>query len=298
MTIEGLKGAIQKAGLFADESVLVETFNKLECEEFERIGKDLFDKDKNSAAIKALKPLAEECGVHYYTAQLALVLAAAAELEKIYAGKGYGEKFYINLLYDVKVKREECFKRFGVTGINSGDWFCGFFSLRRFAFDRLTFDAARRLGFGYDKFGANYKPGDEVVALHIGSGRPLLREDVIASLKEAYAFFKDKLVNGLLVVFCVTWLIYEPYVKEIYSENSNLAKFAKLFDPIGEVMPPEYFHDAWRVFGKGDLSNPDALPQETSLQRKFVKWIKEGKPNGEGAGVIVFDGEKVLTERP
>lgn len=298
MTIDGLKGAIKKAGLSADEHILVEAFNKLECEEFERIGKDLFYNDKNISAINALKPLAEERGVHYYTAQLALVLAASFELGKIYASKGYDEKFYVNLLNDVRVKREECFKRFGVIGTNDGDWFCGFFSLRRYAFERLTFDAIRHLQFGYDKFGASYKPGDDVVALHIGSGRPLIKEEVIASLKEAYAFFKDKLVKGLLVVFCISWLIYEPYLTEIYSPESNLAKFVKLFDPIGEYMPKEYFHDAWRVFGKDDISDPDSLPQETSLQRKFVKRIKEGKPNGEGAGVIVFDGERVLTERP
>lgn len=298
MTIKGLKKSIEIAGLTADEGILTEAFNKLEGDEFERIGKDFFDKDKNSAALRDLEPLAKACGVHYYTAQLALVLADAAELEKVYVSKGYDEKFYVNLLNDVKVKREECFKRFGVIGTNDGSWYCGFFSLRRFAFDRLTFDEARRLQFGYDKFGADYKPGDEVVAVHISSGRPLLREDVIASLKEAYEFFNYKLVNGLLVVFCISWLIYEPYVKEIYSPESNLAKFAKLFDPIGEVMLPEYFHDAWRIFYKEDLSDPDSLPQDTSLQRKFVKWIKEGKPNGEGAGVLVFDGEKVLTERP
>ena len=56
--------------------------------------------------------------------------------------------------------------------------------------------------------------------------------------------------------------------------------------------------DEWRVFGKEYDIYKDVLPTDTRLQRNFVEYIKNGGTLGGGDGIILFNGEKVLTRRP
>ncbi|MFQ9800764.1 MAG: hypothetical protein ACLR23_19590 [Clostridia bacterium] len=30
------------------------------------------------------------------------------------------------------------------------------------------------------------------------------------------------------------------------------------------------------------------------MQRNIIRWLKQGRPMGDGFGVILFDGEKIL----
>ena len=88
-------------------------------------------------------------------------------------------------------------------------------------------------------------------------------------------------------------MIY-PKHKEIYGENSNLRKFYELFDII-DAVENQSNHNFWRIFNV-DYSPEtlDSAPEDTSLQRGFEAYIKQGNCMGTGKGVLLFDGEKII----
>ena len=57
----------------------------------------------------------------------------------------------------------------------------------------------------------------------------------------------------------------------------------------------ETFGDAWRVFGAASRGPLENLPEGTSMQRSFKRWLLEGHKTGEGRGVLIFDGKTLLT---
>ena len=61
--------------------------------------------------------------------------------------------------------------------------------------------------------------------------------------------------------------------------------------------PEEEFGDDWRVFGAAaDKKEPvENYPEDTRMRRAFKKYMLEGGEFGEGVGILVFDGEKLLT---
>ena len=137
--------------------------------------------------------------------------------------------------------------------------------------------------------------GDFVLRCHIPSGGPLKPELCRESFQIAYEFFTDRLKDGILPIVCRSWLLYPDYT-DVFGENSNTVDFAKNFKIIS-VHETEGFDEAWRVFGvdyEGDVSK---LPTDTTLQRNFIEYIKEGKAFGGGTGVLLFDGKEVLTRR-
>ena len=56
----------------------------------------------------------------------------------------------------------------------------------------------------------------------------------------------------------------------------------------------EGFHNGWRVFGKDSDLPLEQLPEKTSLQKAYKKWLVDGNKAGHGYGIIVFDGEKIV----
>jgi hypothetical protein len=96
-----------------------------------------------------------------------------------------------------------------------------------------------------------------------------------------------------LICRCHSWILYPDY-RDLYSVGSNLRDFFDDFDIIG-ADDHESFGDIWRVFGK-DKDNPySELPENTSLQRAFKSYLLNGGKAGEGLGMLVFDGEKIMT---
>ena len=91
---------------------------------------------------------------------------------------------------------------------------------------------------------------------------------------------------------CHSWLLYPPY-GEILSPTSNIVSFQRDFDITGQEASEE-FDDAWRLFG-GDYKKPlEDLPERTSMQRAFKNYLLAGGKAGEGRGVLIFDGEKIV----
>lgn len=108
------------------------------------------------------------------------------------------------------------------------------------------------------------------------------------SLKKAYAFYQPK--DGILKVVCRSWLLYPPHY-EVFPDGGNLRAFYDLFTILRAREDPES-KDLWRIFGQNaDLSD---LPDNSTLCQRFKKYLAEGNYMGNGYGILLFDGEKVL----
>ena len=229
-----------------------------------------------------------------YTVYLLFVLECTGWLKEKYLQNGRTEEMFITAMHDILFKTVECEKRYGVFGIEAFGWYNGFFTMTRFATTRLQFDKSIWDEEPIKLSNYTVESGDLVFRCHIPSAGPLTYEKRLASYKELYDFYKDELKDGILVIHCGSWLLYPEYLKKVYSETSNIVDFSKDFE-MYEQMETDTFADAWRVFYKNFEGDTSILPQETSLQKSFVKYLDNSPTFGYGKGVILFDGEKILT---
>ena len=64
-----------------------------------------------------------------------------------------------------------------------------------------------------------------------------------------------------------------------------------------KIEETQRFGDAWRIFGADAEKEPKNLPEQTSLQRAFKEYLVQENKVGQGIGVIIFDGEKILNNK-
>lgn len=136
--------------------------------------------------------------------------------------------------------------------------------------------------------------GDFVLKCHIPSGAPLLREQCLESFKMAYEFFKEKIKDNILLIQYGSWLLFPDY-QPVFKENSkNIYAFAQNYHIYGSKYYDE-FRNGWRIFNVPVTEeNINELPTDTRLQRGFLQYLKNGGKHGDGLGVILFDGVKIL----
>lgn len=225
--------------------------------------------------------IAEITGVHQHTADMVLLLYAIEPLKKIYAQNGFPEELMWESMEDLRYKLLECKAVHNVWGTFVTPWFKGFYVLRLFKLGRLEYEALPcAQSLPYD--------GDTMVMLHIPSSGPLLLEDVMDSLKRAYAFYKDRFSDGIVRFVTHSWLIYPPHVEHVFPKKSNLQKFASLFRIVSTDIQ-ENNYDFWRVFNCSyDEDNLDNAPQDTVLQRNLLAYLKQGNKMGNGFGLILY----------
>ena len=84
---------------------------------------------------------------------------------------------------------------------------------------------------------------------------------------------------------------------ELTLESVTNGSFMKDFEIIGADEMEEAFPDAWRVFGRYFDGDTEKLPIKNDLQRNYVKWLEAGNKVGEGYGIILFDGEKIVNRK-
>jgi len=235
-----------------------------------------------------LKKLSEETETHEYTLSFYLLFISTKRLHEIYSEKGISEDIFFNTMMDLKYKLDECRALHGIWGTFVFGWFPEFYRLRRFGLGRLQYEIVTYEWEDYEKNGVSVKKGDTVYFCHIPSAGALTKELRMDSYRQASVFFGEK----RLIVICESWILY-PQQKDFLPPHSNILDFMNDFDIISSE-DDEGFPDAWRVFGKDHTLSPQQWPQETSMQRAYAKRILSGKPTGNGAGIIIFDGEKIL----
>lgn len=279
-------------------------------EEFLRAGRQLKDAGQEEALdgaveffynhdldIKLAAPLLEdvsqESGVALYTLWELFLMEAAKPARDAYLQKGTPEQVVWDTFSDLKYKAMECKNVQGVWGNFVSFWYPIFYSCDIVKLGRLEFENVLYEGEPYEKNGLTVRPGDKVKSVHIpSSGEPFDWNARLDSYKRAYEFFRDELDGKPLVCQCESWLLY-PRNREILSPASNIIGFLGDWDIVQSGETPE-FHDAWRVFG-ADYKKPlDQLPERTSMQRAFKRWLLAGNQTGWGLGLLIFDGKTVL----
>lgn len=241
-------------------------------------------------AIKSMNDIAEKSGVHQFTVKLLFVILLTEHLEKLYKQKGLSEKIFYDSMCDLKYKLLECHNLHGVWGTMTAPWFQRFFEVTRFALGRLQFELMDSW-FDYDDDNMHIKANDHIINVHIPSAGKLLQEDCLDSYKQAYDFYKEYHRDGILYMYCHSWLL-EPALEEILDENSNIIKFKRNYK-VFRTDKRDVFPDAWRVFNKENVPIEE-LPENNSLQKRIKEYLLKGNTIGYGLGVMAFDGEKII----
>jgi len=245
--------------------------------------------------VAALKPIYDKVEASPYSIDMVFLLLSLKPLRYLYRSRGYSDELFTETMKDLLYKLYECYDNYGVWGTFVIDWYQKFYTCERFKLGRLQFET--RAYPCEEPFHGLFKKGDTVVGCHIPSCGPLTYESVIDSLKQAYEFYPELRVNGILPIYCHSWLMYPPYAGKVFREGSNLYRFLNLFELVKVAEDPNCV-DFFRVFNR--QFDPDALadlPEDTSLRRALKQYLLEGNPMGDAYGFMLFDGERILTEK-
>lgn len=237
-----------------------------------------------------LQKTAERTGINRYSVDMVFLLLCARPLRYIYRQKGLPEALYYDTLQDLRYKLLECKKLHNVWGTFVIWWYPGFYLCKRFQLGRLQYE---RTEFPYDDGFGIIKKGDTVYNCHIPSSGPLQSEAVLESLKQAHTFYRAELKNGILPVYCSSWLLYPPHAA-CYPSGSHLRAFYDMFHILNFEANPSN-RDFWRVFytpfSETALQN---APEQTTLQRNLKRYLLQGNCMGNGKGILFFDGERII----
>ena len=260
----------------------------------EQIVQRFFDHRASTIAslVPELDALAEAAEANRFSIHMLFLLYGAEPLKALYQQKNMPEDIYWNTCQDLRYKLLECRQVKGIWGTVTIRWFEGFYRMERFALGRMQYGITTFPVDEFTKAGVTVRKGDICHDMHIPSSGPLTWEKRLDSYKRAYAFFQDELHGKPLVITCHSWLLY-PDNAQIFPRGSNMLDFMKDFT-ILEHRDYEGFPEACRVFGRDWTGPLNELPDETRLQRNIIRWLKQGRPMGDGFGVILFDGEKIL----
>ena len=238
-----------------------------------------------------LDKAAELSGTHRYIIHLLFYICLTKHTKYLYEKRKLSYGIYYDSMSDLKWKLLECHKMYGVWGSFVASWFPGFFQLTRFALGRLQFEIIE-FQRSYEKRAYRLQPKDIVVNIHIPSSGLLLHEDCLLSYCKATDFFKEYFVGKPTTFVCNSWLLYPPN-KDLLPKESNIIQFMDDFDIIDSSID-EKDEDLWRIFYREYNGHPEELPCKTSLQRAYIEWLVKGNHIGNGTGVFMFEGKRIL----
>lgn len=229
-------------------------------------------------------------GINRFTLDLFLLLLSITDLKEKYKKAEISEDVMWETVEDLRFKLIECKNMHGVWGSFVLGWHRSIFSMNIFKLGRLEYETGK---FPFDDF-EGIKKDDKVVSIHIPSCGPLLQEDVVASLKKAYEFYKHDYKGDKIPFFCHSWLLYAPMCEAVFPKNSNLYRFYKNFNVIHNDAN-SVNSDFWRIFYM-DFSpeNLEKAAEDTTLRRNLKAYLKAGNSMGNGCGLFFFDGEKII----
>ncbi len=256
--------------------------------------KQFFDRDHTpfEEISERLNHLAHKADIHHYTIHFMFFMYSSQILKSSYQKAGISEEVFWNSMLDLRCKLIECYNIHGIWGTFVSNWFPGFYKMQRFGLGRLQYEYEVFQHENYQRKGFTVHKGDRVYNLHIPSYGSFTRNERMASYRKAYEFFKDELDGNPIVFVCDSWLLY-PKNKIFMPKGSNIVDFMHDFDIIASK-ESDTFSNAWRVFGKEHENPVEKLPANTSLQRAYINWLKDGNKTGTGFGIILFDGENII----
>lgn len=271
--------------------------DKAFSERFDKVVYDyMFDDLIMDEALESLRKIAADFGENVYTLNFVFLLNNTEELLNRYRQEGVSDEIYWNTMDDLRCKLLECMECEGVPGIFVPSWYNGFFRMSRFALGRFQYEVSifKHEGGYTTKSGHFLKDGSDIINFHIPSSGVSLTDEVrFDSYKRAFNFYKHMFGGDKIVMCCNSWLLY-PEQEKFLPENSNILRFLRDFEIVFSKTKDD-FGDAWRIFGRHADLPPEKLPRDTALRKAYADWILAGNSTGAGYGVIVFDGENIIT---
>lgn len=215
-------------------------------------------------------------------ADLLFYLLCMKHLKQRYEDAKLPMAYFRGVADDLRAKLHECYALKGIWGTFVASWFSRWFSLGRFAIGRLQYECIP-IPESYCPEGYAHLAGQPAVNVHIPSGRPLICQEIRDSMAAAAAFFAPKFPDGKVLFICHSWLLFPGHL-EMLPPSSGIRAFMEEFSVAGAYDDPAG-DDLWRIFYTENVRDPEALPQNTSLQRAYVRWLKDGKTPGGGFGL-------------
>jgi len=240
-------------------------------------------------AEESLDRYAESIGERPLMLRLAFCLFCTDKMYEIFTELGLSDKVYLDSLIDLRVWANTCMKNYGEWGMREFKWLSNALRGKLFRMGRLQFERTVMEHCDYNKHGVQVKKEEEVIGVHIPEDGRMSGEDRLDSYKQAYEYF------GNSVFICETYLFY-PAQSDFLPETSNILAFMNEFDVV-YYEEDSQMRDMWRIFGMRGSYDPATLPRDTSLQRAYADHLARTGKNGMGYGVMVFDGEKILTQK-
>ncbi len=125
--------------------------------------------------------------------------------------------------------------------------------------------------------------------VHIPSSGPLLPELCLDAYRRAYAFYPELCRGGILPIACSSWMLYPAHFSFLPPE-SRIRTFLSDFHIVSSSVLEDFSY-GWRIFGADADKAPCDLPERTSLQRAYKRFLCGGGRPGCGEGLLLFDGE-------
>ena len=235
-----------------------------------------------TASMEEIEKQMNGVGLPFYTTKFLYFVLCTKHLKELYHEMGYPQTFFAGLQDDMKSKLMESYQIHRVWGTFVGGWYYKFFALERFAIGRLEYDIIS-MPPCISLDGKYCFNGEKAVAIHIPSTRPLLKEEVRKSMKEAASFFKNCFEGNRVLFVCHSWLLF-PGHYEMLPESSGIRQFMDEFEIIHVDMDSTK-RILWRIFGTKDTEDLESLPRDTTLQRAYADWLKARRPIGDGLGI-------------
>lgn len=242
-------------------------------------------KEALAALLAKIKETSAQSNVPSEASEFLFFLLCTKQLKAIYDQTGLPESYFRGVAIDLRCKLNECRAVKGIWGTFVSLWFAGFFAVTRFAIGRLQYEMIQMPPY-ISTDGAYCFQGQPAINVHIPSSGPLMIEDVQASMAEAARFFAPHFPQGRVLFHCNSWLLF-PGHYDMLPPTSGIRRFMDEFTLIrGDTHADK--HDLWRLFDTENVDDPSTLPQNTSLQRKYVQWMLDGKPVGSAIGIRYY----------
>ena len=234
--------------------------------------------------------------------KLCIVFAYLPEVWRQYEEKGIGEGIFFDTMDDIRIWIDDHRSRTGEYGLYELNWIMHHMKLNIFKLGRLQFQKFKYyFSPVYKKNDTQIRFGEKVLNIHIPRGEKLDVSLCRQSIRHAGEFFKKYYPEYPTDRFiCHSWMLY-PDNKKYMKSESNILRFADMFDIVGENEAPSQAY-LW-IFGvkvknaslkiarenNGSYGFTNELLQKTSLQKSAVDYIEKGGTLGEGMGVLTVE---------
>ena len=206
---------------------------------------------------------------------LACRLAEAAESRANGAWKRIPETIWLDTMRCFSRFVSEYRRSYGRDGFDRGEWTVRQSGCRLFRIGELEYEMAE-------------ERGERFISLHIPSDARMEAELLNDSVRRAREFLREYYPDWqALPMACESWLL-SPKLTDMLSPESRIIRFQQAFD-ILETDPEDDSAVEWVFYvaeGQRASMRAEALPENTSLQRKMKERLLKGEKPGNARGIL------------